>query len=125
MINKPSLPSSSCCQGPTPHLLSLVPAVGQSRHYLPPLSLGFSRVESGPNTALTDDGNKVSTTGSQTWTRSHFPSTAPLAPVLLIQELAHTHGRPGTNIKSARVAVIERTAQAFLRVSDDAIWFTT
>ena len=79
-----------------PHSLSLVPAAGQSRPYLPPLSLGFSWVESGPNTAFTDDGNKVSTTGSPTWTRSHFPSTAPLAPVLLVQELAHTHGHPST-----------------------------
>ncbi|OAX40042.1 hypothetical protein K503DRAFT_809201 [Rhizopogon vinicolor AM-OR11-026] len=57
MIDKPSLPSSGRGQGPTPRSLSLISAAGQSRPHLPPLSIAFSRVESAPNTALTDDGS--------------------------------------------------------------------
>lgn len=57
MINKPSLPTSTRGQGPTPRSLSLVSAAGQSRPHLPPLSLAFSPVESAPNTAVTDDGS--------------------------------------------------------------------
>ncbi|KAG1749013.1 uncharacterized protein EDB91DRAFT_1112007 [Suillus paluster] len=69
MINKPSLPTSTRGQGPTPRSLSLVSAAGQTRPHLPPLSLAFSPVESAPNTAVTDDG-------SGSWTTYTPPTTS-------------------------------------------------
>jgi len=89
MINKPSLPSSCRSQGLTPRSLSLVSAAGQSRPHLPPLSLGFSRVESAPNTALTDDSGSwpnytpPTTSGSMTSNATTNRSVSPGSPQTL------------------------------------------
>ncbi|KAI6019678.1 hypothetical protein F5J12DRAFT_904105 [Pisolithus orientalis] len=67
--------------------LSLVSAGGQVRPLLPPLSMSFPRVESGPDTALTDDGagswsayTPPTTSGSATSTIATQRSTSPTSP---------------------------------------------
>ncbi|EGO21595.1 hypothetical protein SERLADRAFT_440847 [Serpula lacrymans var. lacrymans S7.9] len=59
--------------GQHPQSLTLVSAAGQSRPHLPPLSVGFSYMDSAPSTAVTEDGNwstytPPTTSGSMTST---------------------------------------------------------
>ncbi|KAH7909713.1 hypothetical protein BJ138DRAFT_1010277 [Hygrophoropsis aurantiaca] len=49
--------------------LSLVSAAGQTRPQLPPLTVGFSHIESAPNTSVTDDG-------SSSWATYTPPTTS-------------------------------------------------
>ena len=69
-----------------PRTLSLVAAGGQVRPHLPPLSTSFPHDDSGPDTALTDDGSgswepytPPSTSGSMTGTAVKYRSLSPIS----------------------------------------------
>ena len=77
-----STPSTS-----RPRTLSLVAAGGQVRPHLPPLSISFPHDDSGPDTALTDDGSgswepytPPSTSCSMTGTAVTHRSLSPISP---------------------------------------------
>jgi hypothetical protein len=79
--------SRSAASNPHPRSLSLVSAGGQVRPHLPPLSVSFPRTESGPNTAVTDDGSgswqtytPPTTSGSITSTVATRRSLSPASP---------------------------------------------
>lgn len=76
--------------------LSLVSAGGQVRPHLPPLSMTFPRVESGPDTALTDDGagswsayTPPTTSGSATSTIATQRSSSPASPPPTLSSAKH------------------------------------
>jgi len=69
-----------------PRTLSLIAAGGQVRPHLPPLSISFPPDDSGPDTALTDDGSgswepytPPSTSGSMTGTAVTHHSLSPIS----------------------------------------------
>ncbi|KIJ60672.1 hypothetical protein HYDPIDRAFT_98320 [Hydnomerulius pinastri MD-312] len=72
---------------PHPRSLSLISAGGQARPHLPPISVSFPRVDSGPDTAVTDDGSgswptytPPTTSGSMTSTVATQRSVSPVSP---------------------------------------------
>ncbi|KAI5983818.1 hypothetical protein EDD15DRAFT_2390699 [Pisolithus albus] len=76
--------------------LSLVSAGGQVRPHLPPLSMSFPRGESGPDTALTDDGagswsayTPPTTSGSATSTIATQRSSSPASPPPTLSSAKH------------------------------------
>ncbi|KAF9228637.1 hypothetical protein BS17DRAFT_772276 [Gyrodon lividus] len=86
MSDKAPLPRSAASNS-HPRSLSLVSAGGQARPHLPPLSVSFSRVDSGPDTAATDDGSSSwstytppTTSGSMTSTVATHRSLSPASP---------------------------------------------